>query len=87
MPIVSTQSVSKEIKSLLFVNDGSLNVTLLKMEDGQVSGDETYRIEAEDTSTILDVAPTEGLTVRQQIILSVYQYLINKGLVSGAIEA
>lgn len=86
MPIVATQTVSREIKSLLFANDGSLNVVLVKFEDSILAGEEAYRIDIEQASTLLDVDTIPGLTVRQQIIASVYQYLIATGMVKGAIQ-
>ena len=85
MPIITTQNISKEIKSLLFVDDGSLNVVLNKFEDGVKVGEESYRIDAIDTIEILDITPIEGLTVRQQIIFSIYQYLLTNNLVKGTI--
>ena len=86
MPIVNTEIVSREIKSMLFVQDGSLNVVLTRSINGVLDGEESYRIEAMDAGTLLDISPTDGLTVRQQIIASVYVYLIQKGLVAGTIQ-
>lgn len=87
MPINTTVAVSREIKSLLFVNDGSLNVVLVRLENGSPAGEESYRIEPMDAAGLLDVAPTEGLTMRQQIVLSVYQFLVTSGMVEGEISA
>jgi hypothetical protein len=86
MPIVNTVSVSHEIKSLLFVQDGSLNIVLTRTIDGKPDGEESFRIEAVDTAPLLDIQPGNELTVRQQIIASVYQYLLVKGLVVGSIQ-
>lgn len=87
MPITSTQTVSREIKSLLFVNDGSLNVVLIRFEDGVLVGEDAYRIEPAQAAALLDILPIEGLTIRQQIIYSVYQFLITSGMVAGTIGA
>jgi hypothetical protein len=86
MPIVTTQSVAREIKSLLFVEDGSLNVVMFRFEDGVKAGEDSYRIEPAQASSILDIEPVPGLTVRQQIILSVYQFMIAAGMVSGVVQ-
>lgn len=87
MPINATQEVSREIKSLLFMDDGSLNGVMVKYEDGVQFGEESYRIEAADAAPILDSATVAGLTIRQQIVIAVYEYLITKGLVKGSIAA
>ena len=86
MPIVATQAVSKEIKSLLFANDGSLNVVLTRFDDDVAVGEEAYRINAEQASELLDVETVPGLTIRQQIVASVYQFLIVSGTVKGVIK-
>ena len=86
MPINTTQQVSREIKSLLFVNDGSLNVVLVRFEDGSLAGEEAYRIEPEQATALLDVPTIQGMTIRQQIVLSVYAYLIESGVVKGTIQ-
>lgn len=87
MPIVATQAVSREIKSLLFANDGSLNVVLTRFEDDVAVGEEAYRIDAEQASGLLDVETVPGITIRQQIIASVYQFLIASSMVKGTIQA
>ena len=87
MPIISTSNVSKEIRSLLFSNDGSLTVILTKTEDGIVVGEESYRITPEEAAPLLDSSVREGFTIRQQIILAVYSYLLTSGLVAGTITA
>lgn len=87
MPIDTTVAVSREIKSLLFVDDGSLNVVLVRFEDGRLAGEEFYRIEPVDAAPLLDVLPAEGLTMRQHIILAVYNFLVDRGMVKGAVSA
>lgn len=86
MPIDTTIAVSREIKSLLFVDDGSLNVVLSRMEAGKRVGEEHYRIEPLDAAPLLDVLPIEGLTIRQHIVLAVYNFLVDRGLVSGTVS-
>lgn len=87
MPITTEVAVSREIKTLLFVNDGSLHVVLVRHEDGELVGEESYRIEPEQAAGMLDAEPSAGLTVRQQIVLSVYQYLVASGMVAGKVAA
>ena len=87
MPINCTVSVSREIKSLLFVNDGSLHVVLVRHENGDLVGEESHRIEPEQAAGMLDADPLPGLTVRQQIVLSVYQHLVTSGMVAGEVVA
>lgn len=87
MPIVSTVAVSKEISSLKFNRDDTLEVTLIATEDSGQTMQETHILSPAVVSSLLDVLPPEGHTVRQAIISAIYTTLVFSGAVVGDIQA
>lgn len=87
MPILNTVQVSKEIRSIMFISDGSITVVLSKFEEGNFLSDENFYIDPIVAATLLDVPTIPGLTLRQQIISTVYQHLIDTNKVVGTISA
>lgn len=87
MPIVSTVTVSKEILSLKFNRDDTLEVILIVAEDGAQQTQETHVFSSAVVASLLDVMPPDGYTMRQAIILAIYAYLVSSGTVAGEIQA
>lgn len=73
------------INTLGFNSDGSVNVEMVRgfEEDGVFITIDSRGINVpnEIVSTILDVAPQEGLTRRTDIISAVYGYILSNNLV------
>lgn len=82
MPIVSQQEVSVEIDSITFSYDGTLDVTVRKTYSGDAGSATTMRfhLDVTTTNTILDVPSLQGYTMRQSLVILVYQYLIANGV-------
>jgi len=87
MPIVSTVTISKEIYSLKFNRDGSLEVILIVSDGTDQQTQETHNFTSDILSGILDVAPPAGYTMRQAIISAIYIHLVTSGVVAGEIQA
>ena len=87
MPIVSTNTVSKEIASLLFNANDTLVVTLTTTVSNGTNTTEAYTLEADVVRGLLDAPPLEGYTLRQSIIAKVYMALLALNLVQGQIQA
>ena len=87
MPItLSNVTITRNLQTLLFAEDGSLNATFVKAENGVPVSTESYRIEAANVSTsILDVMPATGVSIRDQIMGSVYTYLVDANLIPGTV--
>lgn len=87
MPIVSTNTVSKEIFSLTFRADDTLAVTLnATSSDGTVTA-VVHVLQPDVVTPMLDSAPAPGYTMRQAIISKVYVALLDLALVQGEITA
>jgi hypothetical protein len=85
MPIVKSVSIAQNIKSINFTGDGGMSVTL--SNDGEIPlPDVTHSLNLADTSKIID-KETSGMTIRQSIVLGLYQHLLASGAVKGEIEA
>ncbi len=85
MPITSTVNVSKEIMSLKFNNNDTLEVVLVASQDGEAVGTEIHNFGPETVAALLDVQPSTGFTMRQAIIYSIYLKLLESGKVVGTI--
>jgi hypothetical protein len=85
MGIVNTLNINQEIKALTFTADGSMACTLGTTGDVSLP-DKTVQIGLADTSDILDKATTSGMTIRQAIVVGVYQHLIASGAVAGTMS-
>lgn len=87
MPIVSTVTISKEILSLKFNRDDTLEVILIAAEDGGQLTQETHMFSPTVVGELLDVQPPLGYTMRQAIVSSIYTKLLDSGKVVGNIVA
>ena len=87
MPIVSSVEISKEISSIKFNRDDTLEVILTISEDGVLATQETHTLPAVIVSDLLDSMPPVGYTVRQAVISAIYSTLIASGAVAGEIQA
>lgn len=87
MPIVSTVNISKEISSLKFNRDDTLEVILIVTEEGGQPTQETHMFSPTVVGELLDVQPPPGYTIRQAIISAIYTTLLVSGKVQGTIVA
>ena len=84
MPVYFTTTISRNISEMLFSQDGSMTVTVSKTEDGVPMGTESFHIDPVTAgATLLDIMPTSGLTIREQMVVSVLNYLITNSLIPG----
>lgn len=86
MPIISTVTISKEILSLKFNRDDTLEVILIATEEGGQLTQETHTFSPTVVGELLDVQPPPGYTIRQAIISAIYTTLIASGKVTGTIS-
>lgn len=83
-------SYSKQLKllPLTLLDDGSATCTArfgFVGDDGvfQCVEGTTFTFDAATVSSILDAAPVNGLTRRDDLSLAIYQYLVQHGLVEA----
>ena len=93
MPIASTVTYTKiwNAVPITFRSDGGVTVilnTILNGSDGTTIqlNQQQIDIPLSETAPVLDVSPTPGLTRRQDIAMTIYDYLIAKGLVTGTVS-
>jgi hypothetical protein len=88
MPITENVTISHSITDITFRSDGSVAVSVSKMLNGSTNmGNEVYVIDALSISEILDIPqPDIPATVREYIVTSVYDYLVNSGNIKGTIS-
>lgn len=84
MSINYTQNTSAVIQGVCFNSVGALDVTIGFTTDGTPSNVKNYVIPPEEASLLLDVS-TNGETIRASLIASIYTYLVQKGLIIGAV--
>jgi hypothetical protein len=88
MPITESASIRHSITSITFREDGSVSVSVSRILNESVNmGDDTFIIAAQDISSVLDIPqPDIPATVREYIVTSIYDYLVNGGNIKGVIS-
>ena len=88
MPITEAASIRHSITSITFRGDGSVSVSVSRiLNEMQNLGDDVFIIDPQTISTVLDVPqPDIPATVREYIVTSIYDYLVNSGNIKGTIS-
>jgi hypothetical protein len=87
MAITSQATISYHIRKVEF--DGGSNevkVILTKKIDNTIIDENTYTIDPSAVMFLLDSAPNTTMTIRNQIMLGIEQYLITAGICSGVMD-
>lgn len=88
MPITEAASIRHSITSITFREDGSVSISVSRiLNEMQNLGDNVFIIDPQTISTVLDVPqPDIPATVREYIVTSIYDYLVNSGNIKGTIS-
>lgn len=87
MPITTTVQVVNTLASLTFNENGTMDATFSVKLDGERVADKNFHIDATATTAILDAPIPQGFTtMREGVIVGVYQYLISTGKLVGSMS-
>jgi hypothetical protein len=85
MPINENVVISREISSLTFNSDDTVQITLAISENDVVKGSESYIAPSSAVTPVLDAPTDQGQTIRTSLVIAVYTYLVSNGLVPGQV--
>ena len=87
MPITSSVEIVNTLSSLTFNANGTLDATFSVLIGGLPALDKSFHIDAINSSVILDSPVPQGFdTMREGVIVGVYQYLLTSGQLHGVMS-
>lgn len=85
--IVKQVEVTYILKSAVMQEDGRLAPSFDVLTDGAITANLNLFINSEASSIIMDSPITDGSSIRNAIILRIYNYFLNSGELAGTLTA
>lgn len=86
MPITQQAVITFTISSVTFKGDGSVTISLREDINGVFKEEKSFEVDPTTVSSLIDIPVPNGVTAREFIIMSVYNYLNSTGIIPGTIS-